>query len=146
LILETLKVELGERSYDIVFGVDVISRLGSLCRSLALGENVMVITNPTVGGHYFETARKSLAEVGYIVNKIIIPDGEAYKNYETLQKIYDALIEAGLDRSVYCCSWWQENRRHFRLCRSNVLAWYFVCAGPDYCWHKLTAALVGRPN
>ena len=101
MILETLKVELGERSYDIVFGVDVISRLGSLCRSLSLGENVMVITNPTVGGHYFETARKSLAEAGYIVNKINIPDGESYKNYETLQMIYDALIEAGLDRGAF---------------------------------------------
>jgi 3-dehydroquinate synthase len=101
LVLETLKVDLAERSYDIVFGDGIISKLGPLCRDLALGENAIVITNSTIEGYYFEPARKSLADAGYTVHKLLLPDGEAYKNSETLQSIYEALIDAGLDRGAF---------------------------------------------
>jgi 3-dehydroquinate synthase len=99
--LEILKVDLGERSYDIVFGTGVISRLGSLCRGLALGKDVMVITNSIIGKYYFDAVRKSLTDSGFTVHKFVMPDGEAYKNAETLQQIYDALIDAGLDRGSF---------------------------------------------
>jgi 3-dehydroquinate synthase len=99
--LETLKVDLGERSYDIAFGKGILSKLGSLCRDSLIGERVMVITNPEIGDYYFESVRNSLVDAGYNVQKFIVPAGEEYKNIETLKTIYDALISAGLDRGSF---------------------------------------------
>lgn len=99
--METLKVNLGERSYDIVFGSGILARLGSLCRDSVTGERVMVVTNSIIGDCYFEPVRNSLLNAGYVVHKFIIPAGEEYKNIETLQAIYDAFISAELDRGSF---------------------------------------------
>ena len=57
--MDTITVGLGERSYRILFGHDVLSETGELCRELKLGNNVAVVTNPTVGALYFEQVRET---------------------------------------------------------------------------------------
>ena len=58
-----------------------------------------MVTNPVVGAYYLEPVRNALADAGYDVYVVEIPDGEEYKNFETLKSIYDSLIEFGFDRS-----------------------------------------------
>ncbi len=99
--METLKVDLAERSYDIIFGDGILFRFGSFCRALALGENVMIITSSVIGDYYLEPVRTSLVDSGYNVHVCIVPDGEEYKNFDTMQYIYDALISAALDRGAF---------------------------------------------
>lgn len=99
--METITVGLGERSYKIVFGQGILAEIGSFCRSLNTGKNVAVVTNPVVGAYYLEPVKSALADAGYAVYKIEIPDGERYKSFETLKSIYDRLIEFGFDRSSF---------------------------------------------
>ncbi|ABQ26010.1 3-dehydroquinate synthase [Geotalea uraniireducens] len=99
--METITVGLDERSYPIFFNVNELSMLGSLCADQKLGQRVAVVTNPTVGAWYFEPVRESLVSAGFSVHKIEVPDGEEYKNSDTLKDIYDWLIDFGLDRGSF---------------------------------------------
>ena len=99
--MDTITVGLHERSYPIFFGANKLSMLGSLCAGQNLGKRVAVVTNPTVGAWYFEPVRESLVSAGFSVNRIEVPDGEEFKNSDTLKSIYDWLIEFGLDRGSF---------------------------------------------
>jgi 3-dehydroquinate synthase len=99
--LNSLRVKLGERSYDIISGNRIFAEFGNLCRAMKLGERVMIITNPTIGRFYLGTLKESLVNHGYKVVDLEIPDGEEYKNLATLKLIYDALVDARLDRSSF---------------------------------------------
>lgn len=97
--METVTVGLGERSYDILLGQNILDEIGHLCRDLYTGNKVAVVTNPVVGVFYLEPVKAALSEAGFSVYTIEIPDGEEYKSLETLKSIYDRLIEFGFDRS-----------------------------------------------
>lgn len=99
--MSVLTVNLGENSYDIVIDRDVLSTLGARCKALELHGVAAVVTNPTVAALYADTVRKSLADAGYDVVLVEIPDGEEYKNSATLNSIYDAFVEGGIDRSSF---------------------------------------------
>ena len=99
--MSVLTVNLADNSYDILIGCDILSSLGSRCAVIGLTSRVAVITNPTVNALYGDIVRRSLAEAGCAVTVIEIPDGEVYKNAETLAHVYDALIESGLDRKSF---------------------------------------------
>lgn len=89
-MLETLRVELGDRGYDIVIGADLISRLCHWLPKLK-GKQVMVVTNETVAPLYLADIKQALADVA--VDQVVLPDGEVYKNLTTLNLIFDALLE-----------------------------------------------------
>ena len=99
--MSVLTVNLADNSYDILIGCGILSSLGSRCAVIGLTSRVAVITNPTVNALYGDVVQRSLAEAGCAVTVIEIPDGEVYKNAETLAHVYDALIESGLDRKSF---------------------------------------------
>lgn len=94
-------VNLGESSYDIQIGSGSLPELGQRCVSSGLTGRAAVVTNPTVNALYGDTVQGSLTAAGYPVTMIEIPDGEEFKNAATLNSVYDALIEAGLDRKSF---------------------------------------------
>jgi 3-dehydroquinate synthase len=96
---ETVKVGLGERSYDILLGQNILAEAGRFCRDLRTGNKVAVVTNNVVGVFYLEPVKAALSEAGFHLHTIEIPDGEEYKSLDTLKSIYDRLIEFGFDRS-----------------------------------------------
>ena len=87
--------------YNILIGSGLLPSLGVRCADVGLGSRVAVITNPTVNAIYGDIARRSLVEAGFAVTMIEMPDGEEYKSAATLSGVYDALIEAGLDRRSF---------------------------------------------
>ena len=93
--MQTLKVELGERSYPIYIGEGLLGQPQLLAPHIA-GRQVAVISNVTVAPLYLERLTASLG--AYSVLPVVLPDGEAFKNWETLQTIFDALLTARLDR------------------------------------------------
>lgn len=96
-----LTVRLGDRSYDIKFGRGIASEVGSFSRELKMGKQVAVVSNPIVWKFWGEMIVSSFSSAGFSVHKVAIPDGESYKNSDTLNRIYDFLIEAGLDRQSF---------------------------------------------
>lgn len=99
--MDAIQVGLGDRQYPIHIAVNNLTALGHLCVEHKLGGTVAVVTNPTIGAHYFEPARDSLVSAGFSVSRIEIPDGEIYKNSATLNSIYDGMIDACLDRGSF---------------------------------------------
>lgn len=93
--MQTLQVDLGERSYPIYIGKDLLSRAECIVPHLA-GRQVAVVTNETVAPLYLERLIAVLSPRE--VTPIVLPDGEAFKRWETLQTIFDGLLKARHDR------------------------------------------------
>ena len=86
-----VQVELGTRSYPIFIGERLIEQTDLLMRFLPQ-PRVAIVTNVTVAGLYLDRLKSALAKGGVDIVAIVLPDGEAYKNSETLHRIYDALL------------------------------------------------------
>jgi len=93
--MQTLHVDLGERSYPIHIGRELLAR-AELMTPFVRGQQVMIVTNETVAPLYLETVRQAFA--GYRSEVVILPDGEQYKTLEILNRIFDALLEKRFDR------------------------------------------------
>jgi len=93
--MKTLTVELGERSYPIHIGQGLLRR-PELIRPHIRGRQVMIVSNETVAPLYLESVRAGLE--GLHCAETILPDGERYKNLETLNLIYDQLLSENFDR------------------------------------------------
>ncbi|MBM7555211.1 3-dehydroquinate synthase [Halanaerobacter jeridensis] len=97
--MEKLRVDLGERSYDIKIGEDILANLGQYLSELEIGKKVLIISNPLVDSLYGAEVEKAISEAGFEVEKALIPDGEKYKSLDTAKDLYDEAVAAGLDRT-----------------------------------------------
>jgi len=95
----TLDVPLGERSYPIHIGAGLLDR-GELLLSSIRGRDVVVVTNETVAPLYLARLEAALVQNGKSLLPVILPDGEAYKNWETLNRIFDALLANNCERNT----------------------------------------------
>jgi 3-dehydroquinate synthase len=89
--MDTLTVDLGDRSYPIYIASGLLSQLSSLMPVLS-GRQLMVVTNTTVSPLYLDNVVKLLS-VHCDVDTVILPDGEKFKNLDTLNRIFTALLE-----------------------------------------------------
>lgn len=92
-ILE-LNVDLGERSYPIYIGSGLYAGAArpGLLRPYIKGQQVAIVTNETIAPLYLDKVR-SLLE-GFDLVEVTLPDGEAFKNLSTLEKVFDGLLKA----------------------------------------------------
>ncbi len=97
--METIKVELGERSYDISIESGILDNLGPRLQSYNLSPKVALISNPTVFQLYGARITDSIKKAGFDLLTVIIPDGEEYKDLHRIEHIYDELLGHRLDRS-----------------------------------------------
>jgi 3-dehydroquinate synthase len=96
--METIRVELGDRSYTITIGNTILKGIGDQLKSLNLSPKIAVVSNPTVFALYGEQVADSIREAGFDLLTVTIPDGEEHKNLATLQQIYNELLRYKLDR------------------------------------------------
>jgi len=97
-LMHTLHVELGERSYPIYIGRDLF-RNGDLLGRHIGGGQVAIVSNETVAPLYVDRVRAALPGDALVTN-IVLPDGERYKNLDTLGTVFDRLLECGHGRST----------------------------------------------
>lgn len=97
--METLKVDLGPRSYSIHIGSGVLERVDLLLPHLAQPK-VALITNETVAPLLLAACARRLREAACQVVEIILPDGERFKNWQTLDQIFNALIAHSCERDT----------------------------------------------
>jgi len=91
-----LGVSLGERSYPILIGAGLVAGHPELAR-LAAGRQVAIVTNDTVGDLYEAPLAAALHGAAVRIT-VRLPDGEAFKTWESLNRIFDALLEHRFDR------------------------------------------------
>ena len=92
-------VALGERTYDIVIGRDMLQTLGARIAALRPGARTAVVTDRTVARHWLEPAEASLARAGIPASRIIVEEGEMSKTYAGLEQVSEALIAAKIERN-----------------------------------------------
>ncbi|MDA9097107.1 3-dehydroquinate synthase [Methylophilaceae bacterium] len=96
--MKTINIDLGDRSYPIYVGDQLIDNPTILLNHIHT-HTVVVVTNTTVAPLYLDTVTQSLGDNTHII-PIILPDGEQYKNTETLNTIYEVLLKNKCDREV----------------------------------------------
>jgi 3-dehydroquinate synthase len=95
--MHVVKVELGERSYEILIGAR-LEKLGEEMGKLRIGTKVAVVTNPTVNKLYGKTVLTSLNAAGFTSMPVEIPDGEQYKTLDWANAVFTALLINAFDR------------------------------------------------
>ncbi len=95
----TLEVGLGERSYPIRIGSGVIAETGPTVAALG-AKRAIVVTNPVVAAHWRAPVAASLAARGIAAATIEIPDGEAHKDFATLELLLTRLLEQKAERKT----------------------------------------------
>ncbi|NEQ97821.1 MAG: 3-dehydroquinate synthase [Cyanothece sp. SIO2G6] len=106
-----ITVKLPNQSYDVAIapgGLDAIgpwlAGAGEGFTNLpptgkALGQRMLLVSNPTVFAHYGERAIASLKQGGFDVEPCLLPDGEQHKHLGSIQTLYDAALNHRLERS-----------------------------------------------
>ncbi|MDR2129227.1 MAG: 3-dehydroquinate synthase [Burkholderiaceae bacterium] len=97
---QTLTVGLGARSYDIVIGTGLLADAAVFGTAAAAPSSAqaLIVTNTTVGPLYADRLMQTLSQRHARVSALSLPDGESYKNWETLNLIFDDLLRKGADR------------------------------------------------
>ena len=93
--MKTLTVNLGDRSYPIYIGVELLQD-PLLIQKHIQTKAVCIISNTTVSKLYLTQLKKSLN--GYRVIEVILEDGEQFKNADSLNQIYTALLDNKFNR------------------------------------------------
>ena len=94
----SLQVSLADRSYPILIGENLLGHLEHLVPYLR--RQVALVTNTTVGRIYLEPLIAALAGRGIKALSIVLPDGEEHKNWQTLNSVFDRMLEARCERST----------------------------------------------
>jgi 3-dehydroquinate synthase len=97
--MRRLNVSLAERSYPILIGPGLLSRIDLILPHLGR-PRVALVSNTTVAPLYMDPLVRGLEKAGVGVTPVILPDGEVHKNWESLNLIYDALLANRCDRST----------------------------------------------
>lgn len=97
--LETVSIDLGERSYPIVIGTQLLDNPATWA-DLPRAAAALIVTNTTVGPLYAQRLQAALQGRYAAIHTVVLPDGEAYKTWETLNLIFDALLGHGCDRKT----------------------------------------------
>lgn len=92
-----LAVDLGDRSYPILIGEGLLGQ-GQILAPYIRGNQVMVVTNPTVAPLYLEVLRAALGDVQTDI--VELEDGERFKTLESYARIVDTLMERRHNRST----------------------------------------------
>ena len=89
-------------TYPVYVGSQLLDQLGLALASVCVpvGSSVAVVSNPVVAPLYADRALASLEAAGFAPVLCLVPDGEQYKNLETVATLYDQFMAAGLDRSA----------------------------------------------
>jgi len=97
--LQTLTVELGDRSYPIHIGRGLLDRPELLTNAIA-GSSAVVVSNTTVAPLYIERVSRSLEQACLRQDQVILEDGEEYKTLTAVESIIDLLIAKRHDRKT----------------------------------------------
>lgn len=94
------RVELGAASHHVEIGAGLLDRLGELAAAQGLSGRCAIISDTIVGGLFGASAAAALRAAGFQPQSFEVAAGEASKSLDTLERIYDFLIEAEFDRGA----------------------------------------------
>jgi 3-dehydroquinate synthase len=99
--MRVVKVPLGERSYSILIGSGLLSRLGAECKKLQFGQCCAIISDEHVLRRFSSRVGQSLVEAGFEPTLVPVPAGEQAKSLKVVQRCYDLLAKNRLERNSF---------------------------------------------
>ena len=94
-----LTVDLGPNSYPIHIENGILAKTGELVSEVFSGRKIMIVSDDNVFPLYGEIITKALSDSGFECHSFVLPHGEPTKSFQSLPKIYEALLNAKLTRS-----------------------------------------------
>ena len=91
-------VALGERSYDVHIAAGSLAQAGAVVAPLTRNRRVSVVTDTTVAALHLDPLTAALATVGLTAEPLVVPPGEATKNWRTLETVVETLLARGVER------------------------------------------------
>ena len=98
LLMHTLHVDLGERSYPVYIGRDLLADPQLLAQHV-VGSQVVIVSNETIAPLYVDKVRSALGP-RKLITDVVLPDGEQYKTVETLSSIFDRVMADNHNRTT----------------------------------------------
>lgn len=99
--MRKVRVPLGDRSYSILIGPGLLTRLGADCRKLGLGRRCAIITDDHVATHFARATADSLKDAGFDGAVVSFKAGESSKSLRTLSDCHDQLAAQKLERKSF---------------------------------------------
>jgi 3-dehydroquinate synthase len=97
--VETVRVELGARSYDVVIGPGLIAKAGSRIAKVFPGRRAVIVADSNVAKLHLPALRASLKKAGVDPAEVIVPPGEGSKSFDRLQAVVEATLESRRERN-----------------------------------------------
>jgi 3-dehydroquinate synthase len=97
--MRTLTVDIKDQPYPIHIGPGLLDR-ADLIRPHLAQKRAVIVSNTTVGPLYSARLRDALDQLNVESFEIVLPDGEKHKNWQTLNQIFDQLIEKRCERKT----------------------------------------------
>jgi len=96
---EIVRIDLGDRSYDIVIGENLLGQASSYLH-LPKASAALIVSNTTVAPLYEAALKQALSEHFKVIHTVHLPDGEAHKDWVTLNSVFDILLAHACDRQT----------------------------------------------
>ena len=95
---QSIKVELAERSYDILIGDNLLPSIGQHIAKMFPGARAVIVTDTNVDALHGATVRNSLTDNGIEHADVVVAAGEKSKSFATLEQVVDGVLGAGMER------------------------------------------------
>jgi 3-dehydroquinate synthase len=99
MIQRQIDVALGERSYPIYAGADMVSSFAPMCRRHGISDSLVIITDRNVASHHLRPFLQNLLQFKFKATTILIPPGENQKNLQRTNTIFTELLKKRIPRN-----------------------------------------------
>jgi 3-dehydroquinate synthase len=100
-VWDRIRVDLGERSYEVVVHAGLLDHIGELLAPFKLGPDTVVVTNPVVKRHYGARVVRSLKAAGLNTTVLALPDGERTKSLTWVAHVLNELLRRRYERKAW---------------------------------------------
>jgi 3-dehydroquinate synthase len=98
--VERLRVELGERAYDILVGPRLIESAGREIQPLLRRRQVVIVSDETVARHYLARLHQSLGDAGIVHHTVLLAPGEETKDLDHFGRLAEEILAFGIERGT----------------------------------------------
>jgi 3-dehydroquinate synthase len=97
-MIATVRVDLDQRSYDIVIGPGLLERAGALLTPVLREKRLFVVTDERVAAAQWPRLAPALRQAGIETVLVRVPPGEASKDFAHLEQVMGAILAARPER------------------------------------------------
>ena len=98
--MRAVQVPLGDRSYAIRIGVDILDQAGAAIAESSGARRAVVVTVPEVGRRYGARLERSLRGAGIQSRRVVVADGERSKSLRVVARLYEEMLDFDADRGT----------------------------------------------